>query len=90
MLGLLQTMGFTLLQTLAVSMSGAGKVAVLAYTMPFWVAILAWPILGERIHGVRWIALALAAVGFARITIAAQVGGDDGEMLRELRRRQSA
>jgi drug/metabolite transporter (DMT)-like permease len=64
-LGLLQTMGFTLLQTLAVSMSGAGKVAVLAYTMPFWVAILAWPILGERIRGVRWIALALAAVGLA-------------------------
>ena len=62
-LGLLQTTGFTLFQTLAVSMSGAGKVAVLAYTMPFWVALLAWPFLGERITGLRWVALALAAAG---------------------------
>lgn len=64
-LGLLQTTGFTLFQTLAVAMTGAGKVAVLAYTMPFWVAILAWPILGERIVGLRWLALALAALGLA-------------------------
>ena len=64
-LGLLQTTGFTLFQTVAVSLGGAGKVAVLAYTMPFWVALLAWPFLGERITGIRWIALALAAVGLA-------------------------
>ena len=64
-LGLLQTTGFTLLQTIAVSLGGAGKVAVLAYTMPFWVALMAWPFLGERITGTRWIALALAAVGLA-------------------------
>ncbi len=62
-LGLLQTTGFTLLQTLAVSLAGAGKVAVLAYTMPFWVALLAWPFLGERIERARWIALGLAALG---------------------------
>ncbi len=62
-LGLLQTTGFTLLQTLAVSLAGAGKVAVLAYTMPFWVALLAWPLLGERIDRGRWVALALAALG---------------------------
>ncbi len=64
-LGLLQTTGFTLFQTLAVSMAGAGKVSVLAYTMPFWVAILAWPFLGERITGLRWVALGVAAVGLA-------------------------
>jgi drug/metabolite transporter (DMT)-like permease len=62
-LGLLQTTGFTLFQTLAVAIGGAGKVAVLAYTMPFWVALLAWPFLGERINGLRWVALALAAAG---------------------------
>jgi len=62
-LGLLQTTGWTLLQTLAVSQAGAGKSAVLGYTMPFWTALLAWPLLGERIAGLRWVALALAAVG---------------------------
>lgn len=62
--GLLQTTGFTLFQTLAVSLAGAGKVAVLVYTMPFWIALIAWPVLHERIEGAaRWIALALAAVG---------------------------
>ena len=62
-LGLLQTTGWTLLQTLAVAQAGAGKSAVLGYTMPFWTALLAWPLLGERIAGLRWVALALAAVG---------------------------
>ncbi len=64
-LGLLQTTGWTLLQTFAVSIGGAGKSAVLGYTMPFWTALLAWPFLGERITRIRWIALALAAVGLA-------------------------
>ena len=64
-IGLLQTTGWTLLQTLAVSLAGAGKSAVLGYTMPFWTALLAWPFLGERIAGLRWVALALAAAGLA-------------------------
>lgn len=64
-LGLLQTSGWTLLQTIAVSQGGAGKSAVLGYTMPFWAALLAWPFLGERVAGLRWVALALAAAGLA-------------------------
>ena len=64
-LGLLQTTGWTLLQTFAVSLGGAGKSAVLGYTMPFWTALLAWPFLGERITGIRWLALGLAAAGLA-------------------------
>jgi len=64
-LGLLQTTGWTLLQTIAVSQAGAGKSAVLGYTMPFWTAILAWPFLGDRIAGLRWVALGLAAAGLA-------------------------
>lgn len=66
-LGLLQTTGWTVLQTIAVSLGGAGKVAILGYTMPFWVALIAWPFLGERIAGARWIALALAAAGLALV-----------------------
>ncbi|HEY6101299.1 MAG TPA: DMT family transporter [Anaeromyxobacter sp.] len=65
--GLLQTAGFTLAQTAAVSVSGAGKVAVLAYTMPFWLALLAWPLLGERLAGPRWVALALAGAGLGLV-----------------------
>jgi len=64
-LGLLQTTGWTLLQTFAVALGGAGKSAVLGYTMPFWTALLAWPFLGERITWLRWIALGLAAAGLA-------------------------
>jgi len=66
-LGLLQTTGWTLLQTLAVSIGGAGKSAVLGYTMPFWTALLAWPFLGERIARARWCALALAAIGLVLV-----------------------
>jgi len=65
--GLLQTAAFTLLQTLAVAEGGAGRAAVLVYTMPFWLALLAWPLLGERISGWRWLALGLAAVGLALV-----------------------
>jgi drug/metabolite transporter (DMT)-like permease len=64
-LGLLQTTGWTLPQTFAVSMGGAGKSAVLGYTMPFWTALLAWAFLGERITGIRWLALGLGAAGLA-------------------------
>ena len=68
-LGLLQTTGWTLLQTIAVSLAGAGKSAVLGYTMPFWAALLAWPFLGERITGLRWLALALAGAGLALVVV---------------------
>jgi drug/metabolite transporter (DMT)-like permease len=61
--GLLQTTGFHLVQTIAVSIGDTGKAAVLAYTMPFWLSILAWPFLGERIAGRRWFVLALAVAG---------------------------
>lgn len=46
---------------------GAGKTAILLYTMPFWVILLAWPILGERIRGFEWLAVILAFVGLALI-----------------------
>ncbi len=65
--GLLQTAGFTLLATAAVSMGGVGKTAVLAYTMPFWLALLAWRFLGERIRGATWAAFGLAAIGLGLV-----------------------
>jgi drug/metabolite transporter (DMT)-like permease len=62
-LGLLQTTLFSAFAALAVTVGGAGKTAVLAYTMPFWIVLFAWPVLGEKIAGARWLALLLAAVG---------------------------
>lgn len=46
---------------------GAGKTAVLLYTMPFWAILLAWPILGEKIAGLEWIAVGLAFTGLMLI-----------------------
>lgn len=67
LLGLTQTAGFTGLAQWALVAGGAGKSAVLAYTMPFWVLLLAWPILGERVQGTRWVPVALAAAGLALV-----------------------
>ena len=44
---------------------------MLAYTMPVWASLLAWPILGERPNGLRIIALVLAFGGLTVI-----LGGD--------------
>jgi drug/metabolite transporter (DMT)-like permease len=65
--GLLQTTGFTLTQTIAVSIGDAGKVAILAYTMPIWLTLLASRFLGEKIVGAHLFALALAATGLGFI-----------------------
>lgn len=63
LIGLLQTSGFTGLIVLALVSGGAGKVAVLSYTMPFWVMMLAWPLLGEKIRGLQWIVVLASCAG---------------------------
>lgn len=47
----------------AVYLGSAGRTSVLTYSMPFWLLALAWPLLGERIRGLQWAAVALALVG---------------------------
>ena len=64
-IGLFQTACFVGLVTWAVSSAGAGQVAMLAYTMPLWVALLAWPFLGERIGAWQGVAIAIALAGIA-------------------------
>jgi drug/metabolite transporter (DMT)-like permease len=66
-IGLFQSGLFVGLATWAVVSSGAGKVAVLTYTMPLWVALIGWPVLGERLHARQIAALATAAAGIALI-----------------------
>lgn len=67
LLGLLQTTGFMLLMTLALVSGGAGKVAVLAFTMPFWTLLWARIFLAEQIVGGQWLAILLAAAGLLAI-----------------------
>jgi drug/metabolite transporter (DMT)-like permease len=74
LLGILQTTLFTLLQVSAVALGGAGKTAILAYTMPFWVVLLAWPLLGERVSRNGGVALVLAAIGLALVLAPLDLG----------------
>lgn len=66
-LGLLQTIGFTGLLVWALVQGGAGKTAVLTYTMPFWVMLFAWPMLGEKVQGWQWLAVVSAIFGMVLI-----------------------
>ena len=45
----------------------ASEAALIAYTMPVWASILAWPILGERPNLLRVISLLMAFLGLAAI-----------------------
>ena len=67
LLGLLQTTGFVGLITWALAAGGAGKTSVLVFTMPFWVLLLGWPLLGERVRGPQWLAVTLALAGLILI-----------------------
>ncbi len=67
LLGLLQTSVFTGCTTWALVHGGAGKSAVLVFTMPFWLLLLAPFFLGERLKGLQWLAVALAFTGLMLI-----------------------
>jgi drug/metabolite transporter (DMT)-like permease len=74
-IGVLQTTLFNSLATLALSVGGAGKVSVLAYTMTFWLLLLAWLFLGERLRGMQWPAVALAFAGLVLVVRPWDIGG---------------
>ncbi len=80
-LGLLQTSGFTGLIIWALVEGGAGKTAVLTYTMPFWVMIMAWPLLGEKIQGTQWLAALLSVMGILFILDPMHLGTDQFSMV---------
>ena len=62
-IGLFQTAAFQGLGQWALRTGGAGHVALLAYTMPFWAVLLAWLMLGDKPARRHVIGLALAALG---------------------------
>ena len=61
-IALLQTCGMIGLAQWALMSGGAGRVAILTYTMPFWVVILAAVLLGERMRRRQYAALVMSAV----------------------------
>jgi len=64
LIGLTQTTAFQALAQWALVSGGAGKTALLAYTMPFWVVPLAWWWVNEKPGLKRWLCIAIAAAGF--------------------------
>ena len=66
-IGTVQTGGFLLCSMWALSLGGAARTSVLVFTMPFWVLIFAWLILGERMRGLQWLAVTLAFGGLMLI-----------------------
>ena len=66
-IALVNVAAFLIFQTWALVEGGAGKTAVLNYTMPIWTLLMAWPFLGERIRGVQWLAAACALAGLTLI-----------------------
>jgi drug/metabolite transporter (DMT)-like permease len=76
LLGLVQTSGMIGLSTWALVSGGAGKTSVLCYTMPFWVLLLAWIALGERIQKMQWLYVALAFAGLLSIVMPLSFNSD--------------
>ena len=66
--------GWVAFMGLALVWLPASEAAVLAISIPVWVALLAWPILGERLSPVRSVSLAVALAG-----IAVLIGGNEVE-----------
>jgi drug/metabolite transporter (DMT)-like permease len=65
--GLLQTAGFVGLTIAALVTGGAGRTAILANTWQFWILLMAWPILDEKLHGSQWLSVFLALAGLILI-----------------------
>ncbi len=53
--------------TMALASGGAGRTAVLVFTMPFWTMLIAWPVLHERVRGSQWLAVGFALAGLVLV-----------------------
>jgi drug/metabolite transporter (DMT)-like permease len=74
--GLLQTTGVIGLIHWALVNGGAGKIAVLNYTMPFWALLFAWIFLKERLHGKQWFSVGFAFVGLLLVLLPLSLTSD--------------
>ncbi|TAM11254.1 MAG: EamA family transporter [Nevskiaceae bacterium] len=67
LIGLTQTAGFQTFAQWSLVSGGAGKMAVLAYSMPFWMIPLAWWVLREKPGAWRWLCISVALLGFIAV-----------------------
>ena len=67
MAAILNVTGWMVLMGLALLWLPASEAALIAYTMPVWASMLAWPVLGERPTVLRTISLVMAFAGLAAI-----------------------
>jgi len=65
--GFFQTTINFLSTTMALAGGGAGRTAVLVFTMPFWTLVIAWPVLHERVRGLQWLAIGAAFAGLTLV-----------------------
>ena len=63
LLGLFQTAGFTGFLIWALVEGGASKTAILVFTMPLWVSVMAWPFLQEKLSTLQWFAVSVCLIG---------------------------
>ena len=65
--GTLNVTAWMVLMGLGLLWLRASEAALIAYTMPIWASLLAWPVLGERPTVLRSLALLMAFAGLAAI-----------------------
>ncbi len=78
--GVLNITSWMGLMTLSLFWLDAAEAAIIAYTMPIWAAIIAWPVLGERPTWPRVAGLAFGLSGVA-VLLGGQVAGASGDVL---------
>ena len=79
LLGLPNTALFFGLWFLAAGSVLPGETAVIVYTFPLWVAVLAGPVLGDHLRPVHW---AILGVGFVGVAMISQPWAGSGASLR--------
>lgn len=67
LVAVLNVTGWMALMGLALLWLPASEAALIAYTMPVWASLIAWPVLGERPTVLRTLALVMAFAGLASI-----------------------
>jgi drug/metabolite transporter (DMT)-like permease len=81
LLGTLQVALFVALSHFALLEAGPGKTSVLVFTMPFWMIVFAHLLIGERMRGAQWVAVAIAFAGLVLIVAPWQLTSLRGSLL---------